>query len=190
MPERCEWVGKEPIYIKYHDEEWGVPEHDPRALWEKLVLEGFQAGLSWITILRKREGFRAAFADFDPHKVAEFTEADVERLLQDEGIVRHRGKINATIKGARVWQEIEADIGFDKYIWDFVDGKPIQNAWTSLKEVPASTDLSAHMSKTLKKRGFNFCGPTITYAFMQAVGMVNDHTVDCHRYEAIKAMGR
>lgn len=190
MTERCEWVGKDAIYIKYHDEEWGVPEHDSRALWEKLVLEGFQAGLSWITILKKREGFRAAFADFDPHKVAEFNEADVERLLKDEGIVRHRGKINATIKGARVWQEIEADIGFDKYIWSFVDGKPIQNECASLKDVPTSTELSTQMSKTLKKRGFNFCGPTIIYAYMQAVGMVNDHATNCHCYDAVKAMGR
>jgi len=189
MANRCEWVGKEAIYIKYHDEEWGIPELDSRALWEKLVLEGFQAGLSWITILKKREGFRKAFANFDPHKVAAFDENDVERLLQDTGIVRHRGKINAAIKGARVWQEIEADMGFDKYIWSFVDYTPIQNAWASMKDVPASTDLSTHMSKTLKKRGFNFCGPTIIYAYMQAVGLVNDHTVDCDCYEKVKALG-
>lgn len=186
---RCDWVGKETIYIKYHDEEWGVPEWDARALWEKLVLDGFQAGLSWLTILKKRDGFRKAFAGFDPHKVAEFDEKDVNRLLADEGIVRHRGKIEATIKGARLWQEIEAAEGFDHYLWKYVDGKPIQNEWKKMADVPASTELSTQISKDLKKRGFNFCGPTIVYAFMQAVGMVNDHTIDCFRYEDVKKLG-
>ncbi len=190
MCERCGWVGNESIYIKYHDEEWGVPEWDARALWEKLVLDGFQAGLSWLTILKKRDGFRTAFAEFDPHKVAEFGEADVNRLLGDAGIVRHRGKINAAIKGARAWQEIDADIGFDNYLWGFVDGKPLQNNCKTAADVPAFTDLSTQISKDLKKRGFNFCGPTIVYAFMQAMGMVNDHTVTCYRHKQVQGMMR
>jgi DNA-3-methyladenine glycosylase I len=190
MCERCTWVGNETIYIKYHDEEWGVPEWDARALWEKLVLDGFQAGLSWLTILKKRDGFRAAFAGFDPHKVAEFGDADVERLLGDAGIVRHRGKINAAIKGARAWQEIDADIGVDNYLWGFVDGKPLQNNCQTSADVPAFTDLSTQISKDLKKRGFNFCGPTIVYAFMQAMGMVNDHTVTCYRHKQVQGMVR
>jgi DNA-3-methyladenine glycosylase I len=186
MCERCAWVGKEPIYIKYHDEEWGVPEWDARALWEKLVLDGFQAGLSWLTILKKRDAFRAAFAGFDPHRVAEFGEADVNRLLGDAGIVRHRGKIESAIKGARVWQEIDADQGFDNYLWNYMDGKPLQNNCATMADVPAFTDLSTQVSKDLKKRGFNFCGPTIVYAFMQAVGMVNDHTVRCYRHKEVQ----
>ncbi len=190
MCERCTWVGNETIYIKYHDEEWGVPEWDARALWEKLVLDGFQAGLSWLTILKKRDGFRVAFAGFDPHKVAEFNEADVERLLGDAGIVRHRGKINAAIKGARAWQEIDAKQGFDNYLWGFVDGKPLQNNCQTSADVPAFTELSTLISKDLKKRGFNFCGPTIVYAFMQAMGMVNDHTVTCYRHKEVQKMLR
>ena len=190
MCERCTWVGNQTIYIKYHDEEWGVPEWDARALWEKLVLDGFQAGLSWLTILKKRDGFRAAFAGFDPHRVAEFSEADVERLLGDASIVRHRGKINAAINGARAWQEIDAGIGFDNYLWGFVDGKPLQNNCKTSADVPAFTELSTQISKDLKKRGFNFCGPTIVYAFMQAVGMVNDHTVTCYRHKEVQGMVR
>lgn len=190
MCERCGWVGSGEVYINYHDQEWGVPEWDARALWEKLVLDGFQAGLSWITILKKRDAFRTAFADFDPHKVAEFNETDVERLLQDASIVRHRGKINAAINGARVWQEIEAKQGFDTYLWDYVDGKPLQNNFATMDQVPAFTDLSTQISKDLKKRGFNFCGPTIIYAFMQAVGMVNDHITPCFRHEQVRALGR
>jgi len=186
MCERCTWVGKEPIYIKYHDEEWGVPEWDARALWEKLVLDGFQAGLSWLTILKKRDAFRTAFAKFDPHRVAEFGEADVARLLGDAGIVRHRGKIESAIKGARAWQEIDADQGFDNYLWNYMDGKPLQNNYATMADVPAFTDLSTQISKDLKKRGFNFCGPTIVYAFMQAVGMVNDHTVGCFRHKEVQ----
>jgi DNA-3-methyladenine glycosylase I len=190
MCERCAWVGKEPIYLKYHDEEWGVPEWDARALWEKLVLDGFQAGLSWLTILKKRDAFREAFAEFDPHKVAEFGEEDITRLLGDAGIVRHRGKIESAIRGARVWQEIDADIGFDTYLWNYMDGKPLQNKCVTFQDVPTHTALSTQISKDLKKRGFNFCGPTIVYAFMQAVGMVNDHQTTCFRYEEVKAMGR
>ena len=188
--ERCGWCGEESIYVKYHDKEWGVPEYDSRALWEKLVLDGFQAGLSWITILKKRDAFRQAFAGFDPYVVGAFTEADVERLLQDKGIIRHRGKIEATIKGARAWQLVEQEIGFANYLWDFVDGKPIQNTWISLDEVPAFTPLSTAVSKDLKKRGFNFCGPTIVYAFMQACGLINDHLVGCHRHEEVKKLVR
>ncbi|MBW4974852.1 DNA-3-methyladenine glycosylase I [Roseovarius mucosus] len=177
--ERCGWVSDDPLYLSYHDTEWGVPDYDSRALWEKLILDGFQAGLSWITILRKRESFRAAFQGFDPHVIATWGEAEVTRLLADPGIIRHRGKIEATIGNARAWAVIEANEGFDRYLWDFVDGQPIQNEWQTLAEVPAQTDISVKLSKDLKKRGFKFCGPTITYAFMQAVGMVNDHLVTC-----------
>ena len=177
--ERCGWVSDDPLYLSYHDTEWGVPDYDSRALWEKLILDGFQAGLSWITILRKRESFRAAFQGFDPHVIATWGEAEVTRLLADPGIIRHRGKIEATIGNARAWAVIEANEGFDRYLWDFVGGQPIQNEWQTLAEVPAQTDISVKLSKDLKKRGFKFCGPTITYAFMQAVGMVNDHLVTC-----------
>ncbi|WP_375554665.1 DNA-3-methyladenine glycosylase I [Roseovarius mucosus] len=177
--ERCGWVSDDPLYLSYHDTEWGVPDYDSRALWEKLILDGFQAGLSWITILRKRESFRAAFQGFDPHVIATWGEAEVTLLLADPGIIRHRGKIEATIGNARAWAVIEANEGFDRYLWDFVGGQPIQNEWQTLAEVPAQTDISVKLSKDLKKRGFKFCGPTITYAFMQAVGMVNDHLVTC-----------
>ncbi|MEO0752004.1 MAG: DNA-3-methyladenine glycosylase I [Pseudomonadota bacterium] len=190
MTERCGWVGLEPIYIDYHDTEWGVPEYDSRALWEKLILDGFQAGLSWITILKKRENFRAAFAGFNPDIVADWGEADVARCLADPGIIRHRGKIEATIGNARAWQVIEAAQGFDRYLWDYVGGVPIQNRWKTLDQVPAQTELSQAISKDLKKRGFKFCGPTIVYAFMQAVGMVNDHLVTCTRYADVAAMGQ
>ncbi|WP_227267597.1 DNA-3-methyladenine glycosylase I [Roseobacter weihaiensis] len=190
MKMRCEWAGPEQIYLDYHDTDWGVPEYDSRALWEKLILDGFQAGLSWITILKKRDNFRAAFAGFDPHVIAEWTHADVERLLADPGIIRHRGKIEAAISNARVWQQIEAQQGFDHFLWNYVDGKPLQNAWQTQAEVPPQTELSGQISKDLKARGFKFCGPTIVYAFMQATGMVNDHLVGCHRYDAVAAMGR
>ena len=189
MSERCGWVGQEPIYIEYHDTEWGVPEYNSRALWEKLILDGFQAGLSWITILKKRENFRAAFAGFDPAVIAQWGEDDVLRCLGDPGIIRHRGKIEATIGNARAWQAIEAEQGFDRYLWDYVGGAPIQNCWTTLAEVPAQTLLSQQISKDLKKRGFKFCGPTIVYAFMQAVGMVNDHLISCPRHQAVARMG-
>lgn len=188
MTERCDWVGTEAIYEDYHDTEWGVPEYDSRALWEKLILDGFQAGLSWITILKKRDNFRAAFAGFDPDIVATWGEDDVARLLQDAGIIRHRGKIEATITNARAWQKIEAEQGFDRYLWGYVGGTPLQNTWTSLAEVPAQTPLSQEISKDLKKRGFKFCGPTIVYAFMQACGLINDHLVTCPRHEPVRAM--
>lgn len=188
--DRCGWVGGEQIYIDYHDTEWGVPEYDSRALWEKLILDGFQAGLSWITILKKRENFRAAFEGFDPDVIARWGEPDVQRLLADPGIVRHRGKIEATIGNARAWQAIEAEQGFDRFLWNYVGGSPIQNRFTTLAEVPAETPLSKQISKDLKKAGFRFCGPTIVYAFMQAVGMVNDHLVTCPRHDTVKALAR
>jgi DNA-3-methyladenine glycosylase I len=178
---RCSWAGTDPVYIAYHDAEWGVPEFDSRMLWEMLMLEGFQAGLSWITILRKREAFRKAFKNFDPHKVARFSEADIARLLQDPGIVRSRAKIEATINGARVYLAMQkAGEDFSTFVWSFVGGAPIQNSGP----VPAQTPLSEEISKALKKRGFKFVGPTIVYAWMQAVGMVNDHAPDCFRRKA------
>ena len=188
MQNRCAWVGDEEIYISYHDNEWGVPEYDSRALWEKLILDGFQAGLSWITILKKRENFRAAFRGFDPDVIAEWGEEDVARLLQDAGIVRHRGKIEAAIGNAKAWQIIEAREGFDNFLWKYVEGKPIQNRFKMMAEVPAQTPLSVQISKDLKKAGFRFCGPTIVYAFMQAVGMVNDHEIGCDCYDRVKKL--
>jgi len=183
--ERCGWCGDNALYVAYHDTEWGVPEYESRALWEKLILDGFQAGLAWITILRKRDAFRTAFEGFDPHVIAEWGEADVARLLQDPRIVRSRAKIEATITNARAWQKIEAAQGFDRFLWDYVDGQPLQNRFASSAEVPAHTPLSTQVSKDLKNAGFKFCGPTITYAFMQATGLVNDHLVTCHRHAAL-----
>lgn len=180
MTERCAWCGTDPLYVEYHDTEWGVPEYDARALWEKLILDGFQAGLSWITILRKRDAFRSAFEGFDPAKVARWGEADVQRCLENPGIVRSRAKIEATIGNARSYLALNEKVGFDAYLWRYVDGKPLQNNFRSMTEVPAWTPLSEHVSKDLKKAGFRFVGPTIVYAFMQAVGMVNDHMVTCH----------
>jgi DNA-3-methyladenine glycosylase I len=181
-PTRCPWPGTDPLYIAYHDEEWGVPERDDRALYEKLVLDGFQAGLAWITILRKRDAFRRAFKGFEPETVARFGERDIARLLGDAGIVRHRGKIEGAIANARAALELEAEGGLSEFLWAFVDNQPIQNAAQSMAEVPADTPLSREVSKALKAKGFKFCGPTIVYAFMQAVGMVNDHIVTCHRH--------
>ncbi len=183
---RCSWDTNDPLYLAYHDEEWGVPQHDSRALWEMLMLEGFQAGLSWITILRKREAFRKAFKNFDPRKVARFTEDDIARLLQDSGIIRSRAKIEATIQGARIYLEMQkAGEDFSAFAWSFVGGKPMQNTGP----VPAKTPLSEEISKALKKRGFKFVGPTIVYAWMQAVGMVNDHASDCFRRKALSRQG-
>ena len=188
---RCEWCGNNPLYIAYHDDEWGVPVHDDRHLFEMLTLEGAQAGLNWLTILRKREHYRRAFDGFHIEKVAAYSEAEVQRLLADSGIVRNRLKIEAAIRNARGLLEIKESCGsFDSFIWRYVNHTPIQNAWTSLAELPARTDLSDKMSRDLKKRGLNFVGPTICYAFMQAVGMVNDHTVACFRYEAVRKMAR
>lgn len=190
MISRCDWAGPEQIYLDYHDTDWGVPEYDSRALWEKLILDGFQAGLSWITILKKRENFRQAFERFDPHVIAQWGEADIERLLGNSGIIRHRGKIEASITNAKVWCEIEAREGFDTFLWNYVDGRPLQNSFATQAEVPPQTPLSQQISKDLKAQGFKFCGPTIVYAFMEAVGMVNDHLTTCHRYEEIAQMGR
>jgi DNA-3-methyladenine glycosylase I len=181
---RCLWVNPaDALYVAYHDTEWGVPEYDSRALWEKLVLDGFQAGLAWITILRKREAFRRAFAGFDPEIVARFGKADRARLMADAGIVRSNAKIDAAIAGARVWVDMrERGEDFSAFLWGFTGGKPVQNRWSDIGEVPAQTPLAAEVAKALKAKGFKFCGPVITYAFMQAVGMVNDHTVSCYRY--------
>ena len=188
MTERCGWCGTEPIYVDYHDNDWGVPEYDPRALWEKLVLDGFQAGLSWITILRKRDAFREEFEGFDPERIARWDAKNVENALQNPGIIRHRGKIEGTIRSAKLFLEIESAEGFTPYLWGFVGGKPVQNGWTSMGQVPAATDESTAMSKALKKRGFTFCGPVICYAFMQATGMVNDHITSCHCHDKVKAL--
>jgi DNA-3-methyladenine glycosylase I len=187
---RCPWPGADETYVAYHDDEWGVPEFDSRALFEKLVLDGFQAGLSWIAVLRKRENFRHAFAQFDPERVARFDAAKIESLMRDPGIVRNRAKIEGAVASARAYLDLEASQGFSAYLWDFVGGRPVVNAFHSLAEVPAQTPASQHLAKDLKSRGFKFCGPTIVYAFMQAVGMVNDHLVDCHRHEACQAVYR
>jgi DNA-3-methyladenine glycosylase I len=187
MKIRCTWCGSDPLYIAYHDDEWGVPVHDDRTLFEFLVLEGAQAGLSWLTILKKRENYRKAFHDFDYERIASYTESDEKRLLSDAGIVRNRLKIGSAIKNARgVLAILEQYDSFDSYLWRYVDGIPQQNSWKSTAEMPAQTELSDSMSKDLKKRGFSFVGSTICYAFMQAVGMVNDHTTDCFRYQEIK----
>lgn len=188
---RCGWVGlNDPLYVHYHDSEWGVPlRGDDHALFERITLEGAQAGLSWITILRKRDNYRVAFDGFDPAKIAQYDDAKVAELLANPGIVRNRLKIASTINNARAFLAMQDEFGsFDAYLWGFVDGKPIQNTWRSLSELPAETDLSRKLSKDLLKRGFKFVGSTICYAMMQAVGMVNDHTVDCFRHEEIKAL--
>jgi DNA-3-methyladenine glycosylase I len=181
---RCPWPAEDPVYVAYHDEEWGAPEWDDRALYEKLILDGFQAGLSWITILRKRDAFRVAFDGFRPEIVARYNEAKFDALMQNTGIVRNRGKIVAAAATARVYLDLAGHEGFARYLWGFVDGKPIRNMWRTTAEVPAATELSHKISKDLKARGANFVGPTIVYAFMQAVGMINDHLVDCHRHAA------
>lgn len=182
-PGRCPWCGTDPLYVAYHDTEWGVPERDGRALWEKLVLDGFQAGLAWITILRKRDAFRAAFDGFHPEIIARWGEADVARLLADPGIVRHRGKIEATIGNARAYLQIP---DFADFVWRYVDGEPLQTDRATMAEVPAATPLSTRLSRDLQQAGFRFCGPTITYAWMQATGVVNDHLVTCPRHAALR----
>jgi len=188
---RCSWPGDDPLYIAYHDEEWGVPEYDDRALFEKLILDGFQAGLSWITILRKRDNFRRAFDDFQPEKIARYTPKKIERLMQDAGIVRNRAKIEGTVNSARAWLTImEQGPGFSRLLWDRIDGKPLQNDFKRHGQIPTETPLSKDISKDLIGRGFKFVGPTIVYAFMQAVGMVNDHLVSCHRHAAVKKLAR
>ena len=188
---RCPWPKLDPLYVAYHDDAWGVPEFDDRALYEKLVLDGFQAGLSWITILRKRDNFRRAFSEFQPEKIARYTPKKVERLMQDEGIVRNRMKIEGTVLSARAWLNVmDKGPGFSHLLWDFVDGKPKANSFKSIKQIPAESAISQKMSKELASRGFKFCGPTIVYAFMQAVGMVNDHLVSCHRHAACAKLAK
>jgi DNA-3-methyladenine glycosylase I len=183
MITRCKWAGSDPLYVKYHDEEWGVPVREDRKLFELLILEGAQAGLSWITVLRKRENYRAALAGFNPERIANFSDREIERLMTNDGIVRNRLKIQSTITNARAFLKVQAEFGgFSDYIWRFVDGQPIQNHWASGAEVPARTTESDAMSKDLQQRGFKFVGSTICYAFMQATGMVNDHTTDCFRH--------
>ena len=183
---RCAWAGTDPLYVAYHDAEWGVPVHDDRLLFEFLVLEGAQAGLSWITILRKRDAYRRAFDRFDPRKVARYDKRKISALLADAGIVRNRAKIESAIKNAKAFLEVQAEFGsFDAYQWRFVDGRPLRNRWRAMGEIPASTVRSDAMSKDLKSRGFTFVGSTIIYAHMQAVGMVNDHLVDCFRHREV-----
>jgi DNA-3-methyladenine glycosylase I len=184
---RCSWCGTDPLYVHYHDTDWGVPEYDSRALFEKLILDGFQAGLSWITILKKRENFRAAFDGFRPEVIARYDRRKIEQLMKNEGIVRNRLKVEGTVDNARAYLEFD---DFSTYLWDFVDGRPVQNRFRTLKQVPAETQLTQKISKDLKKRGFKFCGPTIVYAFMQACGLVNDHLVDCHRHVAVQKLTR
>ena len=190
---RCGWRGMagDPLYEAYHDTECGVPEYDSRALWEKLVLDGFQAGLAWITILRKRDGFRAAFDDFDPEKVARYGEADRARLMADAGIVRSNAKIDAAIAGARIYLDMrEKGEDFSQFIWSFTNGRVVQNQWSEIGQVPAQTRVAEEMSKALKAKGFKFVGPVIVYAFMQATGIVNDHLTCCHRHEQVKRLVR
>ncbi len=183
---RCKWPGEDPLYVAYHDEEWGVPEHDDQLLFEKLVLDGFQAGLSWITILRKRDNFRRAFSEFDPEKIASYRKRKIESLLKDAGIVRNRQKVEATVSNARAYLELREELGsFDDFLWQFTGGKTKVNKWRRMSQLPAKTRESEAMSKALLARGFRFVGPTICYAFMQAVGMVNDHTADCFRYRQL-----
>ena len=185
---RCSWAGEDPLYVAYHDEEWGVPEFDDRALYEKLMLDGFQAGLSWITILRKRENFRRAFDRFEPERIARYDKRRIERLMNDAGIVRNRAKIEGAVLSARAYLDVmENGPGFSHLLWDFVDGAPKINRFRSTGQIPAETEVSRRMSKELARRGFKFVGPTIVYAFMQAVGMVNDHLVTCYRHAELQA---
>ncbi len=186
MKSRCQWAGPDPIYIKYHDTEWGVPVHDDRRLFEFLILEGAQAGLSWLTILKKRPNYTIAFDNFDPHRVAAYNTRKVEELISNAGIIRNRLKIEAALQNARSFLAVQQEFGsFDKYIWQFVGGKTLKNNWNTVAEIPAQTATSVAMSSDLKKRSFKFVGPTICYAFMQATGLVNDHTVDCFRYNEV-----
>jgi DNA-3-methyladenine glycosylase I len=191
MKTRCEWCGSDPLYMAYHDDEWGVPVHDDRLLFEFLILEGAQAGLSWLTILKRREGYRKAFDQFDVDRIANYRQQDIDRLLADTGIIRNRLKVESTIRNARGTIKIREEYGsLDAFLWRYVDGAPLQNAWKSMNELPVQTRISETMSRDLKKLGFNFVGPTICYAFMQAIGMVNDHTTNCYRHREIIKSGR
>jgi DNA-3-methyladenine glycosylase I len=187
---RCGWPDVDPLYVRYHDTDWGVPEYDSRALFEKLILDGFQAGLSWITILRKRDAFCEVFDHFDAEKIVRYDEEKLTALMNDARIVRNRAKILACVSNARVYLDIEENQGFDNYLWNFMDGKPLQNRWNDMSDVPVKTDIAEAIAKDLKRRGFKFCGPTIVYAFMQAVGMVNDHLVDCFRHEECRKLAK
>ena len=187
---RCKWAGSVPLYLRYHDKEWGVPVHSDRKLFEFIILEGAQAGLSWITVLKKRQAYREAFDKFDYNRIAKYNERKVKQLLNNPGIIRNQLKVRSAIKNAKAFIEIRKEFGtFNKYIWKFVDNKPVQHRWKSMKELPATSALSDEISKDLKNRGFNFVGSTIIYANMQATGMVNDHTTDCFRYKEVKALG-
>ena len=186
---RCSWCGSDPLYVRYHDEEWGVPEYDDQRLFAKLILDGAQAGLSWITILRKRDNYWQAFDNFDPEKISRYNEVKISQLLQNPGIIRNRLKVQSAIKNAHGHLEIMGKEGsFSRFLWDFVDGRPIQNNWLSMDEVPTETAVSRKISKALKQYGFSFVGPTIIYAYMQAVGLCNDHVVDCFRHKECKAL--
>ena len=185
---RCPWPGTDPLYLAYHDEEWGVPEHNDRVLYEKLMLDGFQAGLSWITVLRKREAFRAAFDNFDPEKIARYNPRKIQSLMKNSGIIRNRAKIEGTMASARAWLKIQEADGFSNYLWGFFEGQSVQNRFHDMRDVPAQTLLSQRIAKDLKNRGFNFCGPTVVYAFCQATGMVNDHLVRCFRHKECRAI--
>ena len=185
----CSWCGSDPAYVKYHDTEWGVPVYNDRKLFEKIILEGAQAGLSWITVLKKRAHYRKVFDKFNPEIIARYNKRKIESLLKDPGIIRNRLKVEGTVKNARAYLELREQQGkFKDFVWDFVDGQPIINKWKSLKQMPATTDISIAMSKALKKRGFTFVGPTICYSFMQSMGLVNDHTIDCFRYKEINKL--
>ena len=184
QPKRCAWVSTDPLYITYHDEEWGVPIYDDKLLFEFIILEGMQAGLSWITVLRKREHYRKLFDNFNAKKIVQYDDKKIQELLKNPNIIRNKLKINGVVKNARAYLEIKKEFGsFSDYLWQFVNGKPLQNKWKTIKSVPATSPESDAMSKALKKRGFTFVGSTICYAFMQAVGMINDHTIDCHRHK-------
>lgn len=187
---RCPWVGKQDIYIQYHDAEWGVPIQDDQTLFKKLILEGFQAGLSWITILRKRERFVSCFDEFNPQKIVRYDKSKVEELMQDKGIVRNRSKIEATISNAKAYLDLAEEQSLGAFFWDFVDGETIDNKYTRMEDIPAKTALSEKISKTLKQRGFRFCGPVGIYALMQSAGLVNDHLVSCHRYEPCRQLAK
>lgn len=191
MPRRCEWCGDDPLYVSYHDEEWGVPVYDDRHHFEHLVLEGMQAGLSWLTVLKKRDNFRRAFVGFDVQKVARFTPAKVEKLLTDPGIIRNRMKVEAAVNNGKRFIEVQREFGsFMKYVWGFVDGRPVVNRWKTMGELPAKTPLAQEISKDLKQRGFKFVGPTIIYAHLQATGLVNDHVTSCFRHKEVQKLAR
>jgi DNA-3-methyladenine glycosylase I len=187
MKKRCEWAGSDPLYVEYHDKEWGVPEHDDRKLFELLILEGAQAGLSWLTVLRKRQNYKKSFDNFNARKIARYDKRKIKELLNNEGIIRNRLKVASTVQNAKAFLDVQKEFGsFDKYIWEFVNGKTIKNKWRKMQDIPSNTDISDAMSKDLKKRGFKFVGSTICYAFMQAVGIVNDHVVSCFRYNEVQ----